>query len=1016
MSQHINKQYNENNTKNKFYQTKTISEKDVTKLMQSKSTKDVTHTLCLNKLIESSETQEIIKFIIIERPSIQVLNNGIFYLIQKYQKGNSKFYEILNILLQYGASINLQLNLNQQNQNKKLENISLLMFAIKENDIDLVKLILEHHPDINQKDCIGRTAIIYSLIYNNHDSPEIVKLLIQNKANINYFLNIEMNENIFETHSVFTLACFQNLTRITKVLLENYVDVTFRTKPNGDTGLHIAVKYGSPNLLNLLLSYNRTFSEIKNNQGKRAVELLKENDTEKTNIFKKYYNMMNNMNRLNNQNLQQQNNNNNVDNNNMNMYNNNLNYQQYNQMIQNQMHMGNNQIQNQQNMFNYNNNNQDHNEKNNFKKNNSGALYQSPNNNNILDAINNKDSESSENLSDEEDDEKDNEINIKLNNNDVNNNSNNENISNTKSPEKVNNFANMSNINNNTQEFENINCINNDKQKMLKQKLFNKILNKNNVNYNLEIPLCLKKNVYSLKNNIKNNKNSELLNNFVEKDNECPVLDLNISSKNLELELKINELSNLLQEKSQKFSIFENEFRLLNRQIEEKKKLLKEKNNDLDYLQTLSSQNEMKITDLENTKKQLMDQIPQDKILHKSNKNIPQKEYLVLKFQPPELTESFTTKILQKDLIDYQNYISHQVSKKKPIIEKIITKIQNLVNEIDPNYIVKIFGSYANGLCVTWSNLDLVLVNKTQYSLDDFSLNNNNNIMHDNDINNQNLLMNNDNVSFSYSESIQSTAPSINNNINEFFYRFYLEIQNQQQWIKQHRTNENVYGKILRLTTTEEYGKMTVDISVQNDKHYGIKCVELVKSYIKEYDVLKPMTIALKTILKNANLNNSYTGGLSSYGLILMIVSYIQNKRDSFYAEDETNLIGNTFYGFLLHYGIKFDFNKYAIITYKINEINAALSDKETNLNIGQNAHELMIVDPLNNKNNVAKTNYQFMNLKMAFMIAFMVTKEDCECGCHYGKAAYENLLCSTEHSYLKRMLNAVKRFTETGK
>ena len=52
----------------------------------------------------------------------------------------------------------------------------------------------------------------------------------------------------------------------------------------------------------------------------------------------------------------------------------------------------------------------------------------------------------------------------------------------------------------------------------------------------------------------------------------------------------------------------------------------------------------------------------------------------------------------------------------------------------------------------------------------------------------------------------------------------------------------------------------------------------------------------------------------------------------------------------------------------------------------------------------------------MAFMIAFMVTKEDCECGCHFGKAFYENNFNSTEHSYLKRMFNSVKRFTETGK
>ena len=52
------------------------------------------------------------------------------------------------------------------------------------------------------------------------------------------------------------------------------------------------------------------------------------------------------------------------------------------------------------------------------------------------------------------------------------------------------------------------------------------------------------------------------------------------------------------------------------------------------------------------------------------------------------------------------------------------------------------------------------------------------------------------------------------------------------------------------------------------------------------------------------------------------------------------------------------------------------------------------------------------MNLKMAFMIAFMVTKEDCECGCHYGKAQYEYSIKSTEHCFLKRMFNSVKRFS----
>lgn len=111
------------------------------------------------------------------------------------------------------------------------------------------------------------------------------------------------------------------------------------------------------------------------------------------------------------------------------------------------------------------------------------------------------------------------------------------------------------------------------------------------------------------------------------------------------------------------------------------------------------------------------------------------------------------------------------------------------------------------------------------------------------------------------------------------------------------------------------------------------------------------------------------------------------------------------------HYGIFFDFNKYLILTYPINETNVPNNDKESFLTINQFSQEFIILDPLNNKNNVANSSFQFMNLKMAFMIAFMVTKEDCDCGCHYGKAVYENSFKSTEHSYLKRMLNSVRRF-----
>ena len=307
---------------------------------------------------------------------------------------------------------------------------------------------------------------------------------------------------------------------------------------------------------------------------------------------------------------------------------------------------------------------------------------------------------------------------------------------------------------------------------------------------------------------------------------------------------------------------------------------------------------------------------------------------------------------------------------KIPIIDKLIFNVQSIVNDVLKNYEVRIYGSYATGLSLPWSDLDIVLINRNQ--------------------------------------TINQVKVILRNVLNGFRGKL---------WIYSMKYLENLPIPTIKIITTNEFGSIHMNISVQDDKHYGLKCVNLVKSYLKEYNVLLPLVLALKTILKNANLNNNNSGGLSSYGLILMVVSYIQSKRENNnLQEEEVDIIGKTFHGFLGHYGIYFDFNKYVILTYPIKDNNTPIIDKESVLNFSQNSHELIIVDPLNNNNNVAQKTYQFMNLKMAFMIAFMITKEDCECGCHYGRATYENTLYSTDHCILKRMFNSVKRFSNNTK
>jgi non-canonical poly(A) RNA polymerase PAPD5/7 len=233
-----------------------------------------------------------------------------------------------------------------------------------------------------------------------------------------------------------------------------------------------------------------------------------------------------------------------------------------------------------------------------------------------------------------------------------------------------------------------------------------------------------------------------------------------------------------------------------------------------------------------------------------------------------------------------------------------------------------------------------------------------------------------------------------------------------KSWVKEYKFLANASTPIIKLTCTEQYNSMSIDISVKDKTHFGLKCVELVKDLISKYESLKPLTLAIKNVLKRANLNDPYTGGISSYGLILMIVSFLQfQKNIGIDISINENNLGKLFFDFVEYYGLKFESKKY-VISVNVN------SEFQSNNNFGMNFNypingnnDLIIIDPLNNDNNVAKSCFQFFNIKMSFIICLIALKEDCECGCHYNGLGEEYNNLNTEHCFLKRMFNCVKRF-----
>ena len=455
-------------------------------------------------------------------------------------------------------------------------------------------------------------------------------------------------------------------------------------------------------------------------------------------------------------------------------------------------------------------------------------------------------------------------------------------------------------------------------------------------------------------------------------------IDLKNSEKILETEKKdLNELEQ---------KIKENEIN-----IENTKKLIREKKSVLEKLSIKNKKYEEYLKFLKNNpQSQNPQQIEQaeDQIITNMENNINNEEsnpennsdeprideepisedkfkFLKEKFESKPYDRNYIVKCLQKDLVDYQKFIEEEIEKKREKIDDIKAQLQSVVNEIDSNYVVNLYGSYSTGLCLPWSDIDTVITSKDGHY----------------------------DIGF---------LTKLNNRLST------------KEWVKEQQYLDRATIPIIKLISKDEFN-FHIDISMSSENHFGLKTVDLVKEYLNTYKVLKPIILALKTLLKNGNLNDPYKGGLSSYGLILMVVSFIQSEIDNEkYKEKSPTIIGETFLNVLGHYGIFFDYNNYVIITYPVNEKGDG-GDKDNTYQFIPNTHELIIVDPLNKQNNVAKSTFQFMNIKMGFLIAFMVAKEDCECGCHY---EYLNNDKDIQHGHciLKRIFISIKRFKDINK
>ncbi|XP_068616238.1 terminal nucleotidyltransferase 4A-like [Brachionichthys hirsutus] len=271
---------------------------------------------------------------------------------------------------------------------------------------------------------------------------------------------------------------------------------------------------------------------------------------------------------------------------------------------------------------------------------------------------------------------------------------------------------------------------------------------------------------------------------------------------------------------------------------------------------------------------------------------------------------------LHEEIVDFFNFISPR-PEEEAMRRGVVSRIEGVIKDLWPTARVEIFGSFSTGLYLPTSDIDLVVFGKWIHP----------------PLQELEQALKRDNVAGSYPIKVldKATVP------------------------------------IIKLTDQETEVKVDISFNVET----AVKAAQLIKSYLKKYTVLPPLIFVLKQFLLQRDLNEVFTGGISSYSLILMAISFLQLHPRIDTRRSNINL-GFLLIEFFELYGRHFNYMKTAI-RVKNGGANLSKEDMLKSLGSGNRPSMLCIEDPIQSGNDVGRSSYGILQVKQVFDFAYMV-------------------------------------------
>ena len=255
---------------------------------------------------------------------------------------------------------------------------------------------------------------------------------------------------------------------------------------------------------------------------------------------------------------------------------------------------------------------------------------------------------------------------------------------------------------------------------------------------------------------------------------------------------------------------------------------------------------------------------------------------------------------LRDEVILFHESVKSIMEEMDPIKRVIIDKISAFIKQLISHADVAVYGSHATRLCLHWSDIDLVLKPSNMNSNKDYNTRNWLNIVY-------NELLKGEHRGWIVKiDFIENTTVPV------------IKLACSYQHMVPNSVGSQAGQLLLPNGTVPRYTEIVskpinVDITLWSDSHNGLPCVDLVQQYLSETSMIEPIILVLKQMLKVWGFNDAYTGGLSSYAMFLMIVSFLQEKKRL--KQHENGNIGEMILE-LLRYYAQLDISQHAICAH----------------------------------------------------------------------------------------------------